>query len=286
MSKGKYGFTLIELLVVISIIALLMSIMLPALGMVKKLSQATVCMSNLRQWGVVHQMYANDNDDRLPTSSWSMFNGFYDYEYFLGKGEWPPWFPWPVTLFKYYKDPQLLLCPSAKKRGTIADDYWERTSLGGKFEAWVWPDAPIPAQFNSRRSDVRIDILGSYGRGANYYNWRQWKGKAEAPLLTDGAHGMPHPRPFDEPPEYDGQIVYSPYTKNDMRYLCIRRHPGWKNNCLFLDFHVRKVTLKELWRLKWTRRWPMGWQGSELIYHDPPRVWNDPAHWMYNCPEE
>jgi prepilin-type N-terminal cleavage/methylation domain-containing protein/prepilin-type processing-associated H-X9-DG protein len=57
----KQGFTLIELLVVISIIAILMSILMPALGKVRKQAKSTVCMSNLKQLGVANMTYAAEN---------------------------------------------------------------------------------------------------------------------------------------------------------------------------------------------------------------------------------
>lgn len=57
---SKPGFTLIELLVVISIIALLLSILLPALSKVKELARQTVCGSNFKQVGIVYHLYAND----------------------------------------------------------------------------------------------------------------------------------------------------------------------------------------------------------------------------------
>jgi len=59
------GFTLIELLVVISIIAMLMSILLPSLGKAKEAARRVACASNLRQLTLAWTMYAMENDDQL-----------------------------------------------------------------------------------------------------------------------------------------------------------------------------------------------------------------------------
>lgn len=65
----KFGaFTLIELLVVISIIALLVGILLPALGAARRTARNAVCLSNIRQITVAQLSYAQDNRSFLPAA--------------------------------------------------------------------------------------------------------------------------------------------------------------------------------------------------------------------------
>jgi len=64
--QGRSGFTLVELLVVIAIIAILASLLLPALGNVKTRGKTTICLNNHRQLILACLLYVEDNDDSFP----------------------------------------------------------------------------------------------------------------------------------------------------------------------------------------------------------------------------
>ena len=91
---NKKGFTLIELLVVISIIALLLAILMPALGKVKAAAQRVVCLSNVRRLAVSGNLYLMDEEAfppfrmslASPTDTVNFVN-----EYGRVKPRWP-WF--------------------------------------------------------------------------------------------------------------------------------------------------------------------------------------------------
>lgn len=115
----KKGFTLIELLVVISIIALLLAILMPALGMVKEKAKNILCQNNLRQYALAGEMYLTESDEIYPRAWNSLFSStpsgncqWHDEENFLDKR---PDLAGP--LWPYLEMQGIHLCPTFSKIG-------------------------------------------------------------------------------------------------------------------------------------------------------------------------
>ncbi len=99
----QHGFTLIELLVVIAIIAILASLLLPALNKAKEDGIRMSCVNNVKQLGLAMQMYGDDNNSLLPMAHdavpWGSTNPL----------------PWLQTMVAYYNNTNVLACPAFSK---------------------------------------------------------------------------------------------------------------------------------------------------------------------------
>ena len=110
------GFTLIELLVVISIIALLIALLLPALGSVQAVGRTTRCLVNSKQFGLTLQAFVNDNEDKFPMI------GQADLEKFDWKRRFAPYlgYDWFLHIDRYNgmivegdSPAEVFICPDA-----------------------------------------------------------------------------------------------------------------------------------------------------------------------------
>jgi prepilin-type N-terminal cleavage/methylation domain-containing protein/prepilin-type processing-associated H-X9-DG protein len=262
---GKKGFTLIELLVVIAIIALLMSILMPALSKAKEQARAVVCMSNMHQWAIVWKLYTDENQGRFPDDNEDWLHDVVVFG--TGAPAGPPGgaavaAPGTAAVLgqavqgRYEK---LLLCPSASKPAVPAgnDDV-----LGGKRNAWIFTPDDDDAGERTFVGSYGINYHITHDIGPGRTKETMWKsvsikGAAYVPIMLDCARWGGTPLPLDQPPEWDGQIYYSnPKNIDEIRGFCINRHSGYVD-CLFVDFHVEKVSLKRLWILQWHRGWPI-----------------------------
>ena len=253
MEKRK-GFTLIELLVVIAIIVLLMAILLPSLQRARNQARAVVCQSHLKQWGMVFALYTEDSKGNFLNNS-VRYLGFVDYLYRSEAGiRTRPLYESDVRV----RD--IMCCPMAIKpssrpspqnlvRGMDGSRYAGTVTklpgtIGSAYEAWTASPGPKT-------------ISGSYGFSSALFFMPQNKqsptalrstlniysitGCSKIPVLLDSAS----PAAIFY---WEGQTP-APAEANETS-CCINRHNGGVNS-LFLDWSVRKVGLKELWKLKW-----------------------------------
>jgi len=257
-SKGSRhdGFTLVELLVVIGIIAVLVAILLPALGKARAQANIVSCASNLRQLSTCMLMYEQD------------YKGHW-------MAEWTTGPLWTFQLLPYYaKLPRrgtgtnnndvrmtqkVLVCPNATDKPTDDNDnspsispkqyFFTNHSSFGKVECaygmnrWLYDNTA-----------KRANPPGSTDKKYWYYQYPQLtyftlskSSRGDIPLLFDCRWREARPNNNTE--------GYFPIDQgSDMSNVAINRHGKFINVAL-LDGSVRTLPIEQLWNLKWWHGW-------------------------------
>ena len=259
--KRFVGFTLIELLVVIAIIAILASLLLPALGGAKRRAQEVNCISNLRQMAQSSILYYGDFNTWVGPINTN--------DPTLSQGDWMG------AMLKYYgNQTNVLNCPTANR----INSFGGANPRGTADTPWVWTTSS-PQQYSS---SYGINKWLAIAPGLNnsaahpeflYITDSSVHNPDLAPVFLDAAFINLDPLESDQPPQnfYDPLLI-PPGDPEGMARACIARHgsqaagaapksvlpgsvlPGMINFA-FVDGHASSVKLQNLWTLYWHLNW-------------------------------
>jgi hypothetical protein len=252
--RRAWAFTLTELLVVIGLIALLVSLLMPALGQARAAARTTGCLSNLRQMGTAWTMYLAENRGHLPEYVWST-----PISPDVG---WRAY--WPGILEEYNVGGDALLCPAADEPIPFKQI---NTGFGNVAYGWSgrWHSNGNPIRFNaslyrdgSYGYNRYLTAGGGFGHDGKAERINAVREPGNVPVFLDAlfvdfapVNGL-EVFPASVPPNLRGERF--PLNPPDQWRFLIARH-GRGINAFLADGSARWIPLEETYLLSWKTDW-------------------------------